>query len=471
MLSILKISKPHLIIAHSAKVARLLLQVLLFVLVWQFLIRLIFLGSGYQEVFHNYSLDTLLSAFVHGLRFDASLLLRLFPFVLLLLIPLQFFVGKRFWGFFCVLFFCSLSYFSFLESLNIGYFLRSGTILSLEWWESHKNLGLTFEVIEQEVGWFFWLALFLFLLGHACLTYYALYKPCLRCVDVKKSVSLVDVLLVPVFLLVLLIIARGGLQWRPIGSIEAYFEDKFVAYLVVPTSFSVLENIAIDFDGGINFSLKKSGLKNPQFLSNEAANSIAKSMLENLEDNPVAASPFFRTHKPTSLPSQLKQVPQNIIVLSLESLPMAIVDAKFQSKLLMPFLHNLEQQALSFTHFYAAGFRSIQGFSASLLSVPSIGNYSYTSQEYRNRRQPSFIELLNHNGVFTSMQVQTHYDSFRLHSQAKALNFQQVISQEDTNLPREAYSSWGVWDYLSMPDIATRLQEADGRFFCLVHLA
>ena len=457
--------KQYFTFDHSTKLVRILLQLFIFIIVWQFVIRIIFFYSGYQEVFQNYSLTTHLLAFLHGVRFDASLLVRLFPFTLFLLIPLPFFVGKKFWGVFCVLFFCSFSYFSFLESINIGYFSRTGTILSLEWWESHRNFAVTFEVIEQEVGWFFWPALFVFLLLHGFLTYFALYKPCLYCVGRKKSVSLVDVLLVPVFILLLLIIARGGIQLRPIGSIEAYFKDKFVAYLIVPASFSVLENIAVDFDRGINLSLKKSRLKNPGYFSEEKANSIAKSMLANSEDTQLGSSPFYRTYKPTSLPSPLKQAAKNIIVLSLESLPMAILNAKFQGKLLMPFLHALEQQSLSFTRFYAAGFRSIQGFSASLLSVPSIDNYSYTTQEFRNRRKPSFIELLNQNGFFTSMQVQTHYDSFRLHSQAKLIKFQQVISQNETNLPKAAYSSWGVWDYLSMPDISNRISGVDGRFF------
>lgn len=279
----------------------------------------------------------------------------------------------------------------------------------------------------------FWV-LFIFLLILILISEW-LYRKTKR-VAVKKE-KIVRPILFNLFITLplLIIVARGGFQLKPIGMMEAsQFSNPENSALVLNTPFTMIK------------SYGKERLEIKHYYTEEEEKEIF---------NPVQIS-----HPQGILPDGT-----NVMIIILESFGNEFVGAFNQGVSYTPFFDSIIGQSLTFEYGIANGKKSIEAVPAIIASIPSLMDNPYISSPYANNKIESLASILKNKGYETAFYHGATNGSMRFDGFAAQAGYDHYFGRLEYNNDKHFDKTWGILDEYFNPWTAKELTKLKQPFF------
>ena len=388
--------------------------------------------------FTSLSVSQVLSAFVVGLRFDASILALAvsLPFLLMLL-PFGFSHRQWWQGIFGWSVYILLVFLIFLMITDLFYFsvvhrhagpevsaLGADTATTISMAVKDYPLALALFTIAVVAGIRLWRLLL-----------FPIPKP-----PEKSWQRLVNMV---VLLLVFAFIGRGGIQYKPISVSDAFFIDSAPAgYLALNGPFSILHAVAVD----------KPVVKD--FMPQPEATRITQNWLRGSGDQfGDPEYPLLRVNAGESVAAR-----PNIVVFLLESWDATNVDAMRAAegkptRGATPNFDTLAQNGRLYTNFHAVGQRSIDGIAALLSGIPTTPGMPSMGSGLEQNRLSFLGELAKVQGYSTIFLQSSNRGSFYVDAIAARAGFETYLGAEDIpelHTDKLHDSGWGTWDHSTL---------------------
>lgn len=245
-----------------------------------------------------------------------------------------------------------------------------------------------------------------------------------------------------VFLPILVIGARGGLQQIPINQSQSYYSQH-----------EILNNAAVNSA----FNLYISWFENRQFKDTNPfqymPNEEARSIVDSLFAKPNMAPPHILT---TQRP--------NIIILILESWSADLIESLGGEPGITPEFKNLEKDGILFTQAYAGGKRSEQGMAALFSAFPPHPYTSITVQPDKYRHLPSIVRKINGLGYHSSFYFGGQLIYGNIKSYIIFNEFHRIKEIYDFKLPRKE-GKLGIHDEYTLNELIHDLKAEPQPFF------
>lgn len=240
----------------------------------------------------------------------------------------------------------------------------------------------------------------------------------------------------------IIILARGGFQKKPINQSAAFFSKQVILNNAATNSAFNLFESAYTHEINLN--------KNP-FV--EMPYAEAKTIVNQL---------FIQ--KSDSIPEILNTTRPNIILLILESWSADLIESLGGEPGITPFFHSLEKEGLFFNHIYASGSRSEQAMFSIFSGMPAHPISSIIVHPEKYHGLPSWVHQLNKKGYFTSFYFggQLIYGNIKSYILYNEFNKVKEIGDFDPNIPR---GKLGIHDEYTLPDMAKDLDSVKEPFF------
>ncbi len=409
------------------------------------LVRLALLIIYYPQ-FQGLSLWDMLAAFIHGLLFDASIVILLSaPLLLLLNFPLRWLDAK--------LWFNSLAWLWFGVVVAMVFFLFADLIYFGEVSRHVANevtaMGNDYMLVIQLIP-IYAVHTLLFLIVAIVLG--LVWRRVLRLPVKAMRLSVVQYL---AFVFVLTAVARGGFGLKPIGIVNAYDRGSAeYGNLVLNGVFNA-----------VHASRKNSRGDEHRFYKKEEARKTALEHRQVLD----AEYPF------------VQQIPDrgngskkfNIVFLLLEGVSYKYIDALAGNGFgVTPNLDNIANNGISFSQFYSTGQRSIEGIQAVFSGIPVILGVPWIGMglEATNfSRIGTIADRHNYQTLFVQAGLR---NSYRLDAVSRALGFTQYYGMEDTkrilDYPDKEPPLFG-WDYETMMLFKEKIDNLRQPFLAFVY--
>jgi phosphoglycerol transferase MdoB-like AlkP superfamily enzyme len=250
-------------------------------------------------------------------------------------------------------------------------------------------------------------------------------------------------LALPLALLLMVVVARGGVGGKPISVGEAFFSN-------LPAQGYLALNGA--------FAMSRALLESPSPLKTFMPESEAVALVQQFlaSDDKVFADPQYPLHQ--TVRPKLKSDRPNVVVLMLESWGAQHIDTlrqlSGQAPLgVTPNFDALAQQGRLYSRFYANGQRSILGAESILASQPTFAGMPFLGEGIEQNRQSFLGELARSQGYETIFLQSSERGSLRFDAIAARTGFGTYRGAEDIpNLhehPKPA-DTWGTWDHNTM---------------------
>ncbi len=234
----------------------------------------------------------------------------------------------------------------------------------------------------------------------------------------KKAVIFCKVRTKIIFSFITLILSilcfRGGLQHKPMTSVEArLFPDTIANHMVLNSTFTLVK------------SFNKSSLERLHFYD-------GKKMLSLLNG-------------PTGTTQQHPQFKNfNVVVLILESFSKEYMQVRNPE--FTPYLNQLSHHAVSFTQAYANSRRSIEGVGAILAGIPALMEEPFINSEFSSNEFIGLGHLLTRKGYHTSFfhgakNGSMHFDAF-----SKSVGLQNYYGENEYPNANDNDGTWGIYD-------------------------
>lgn len=241
-----------------------------------------------------------------------------------------------------------------------------------------------------------------------------------------------------VTLIAVVILARGGLQTKPLTFVDAkIFDNTFANNLVLNTSFTFIK------------SLGKSSFEKEHYFSNDV-------MLAYLND------PYLKSTYAAVKPQKM-----NVVLVILESFSKEYIQKKDPAA--TPFFHQLQDNGVSFTNSYANGRRSIEGIAALLSGIPALMEEPFINSEF------SANEII---GLGTLLSAQDYHTSFFHGAKNGSMHFDQFTKSvgiknyfgksEYPNVSEDDDGTWGIYDEPFLKWMCQKLSDFPTPFFSTV---
>ncbi len=391
----------------------------------------LFFWLSYPDTFSQLSLYETLSAFINGLRFDASVLIRflILPFILMAF-PWSW-LDKRWWfDIWAWLFFIIVIASTLLLIADIIYFEHVKRHLSYELILIKDDVNFVIDFMRH--GYLGALALYLvFIIGLGWLWLTILKRP-------FKKDSWAPLKYIATFLL-LVIIGRGGISGKMIEIIDAYGTgNSAYGHLSLNGTFTSLV-FALNMDK-----------TNHHFFSEEKAVATLRQHRKIIDTRYPLMKKF--DGKPTGY---------NVVFVLLESWNFEHVDS-FGNKgyKVTPNFDALAAEGVRFTHFYAAGQRSIEGVQTTLTGIPALKGLPRLDAGIGISNFTRLGTIAKKNGYETLFVQSSNRDSFKISGITAAAGFENFYGKEDIPLigdyPDPEEATFG-WDYDSLMFFKSRI--------------
>ena len=247
--------------------------------------------------------------------------------------------------------------------------------------------------------------------------------------------------------LVMAVLARGGVQMKPIAVIDAYRHGNgSMGNLILNGMFS-----ASHYSISGHFIERK--------ITNEAEYLSALGILE-------PQDPTYPLEQKPAIISLKRNL--NLVVIMVESLSSKYIDGlSGESYGITPNLDKLIKSSRVYTNFFANGQRSVDGVQSILTGVPPLPGIPDMTALTAN--YPRLGNMARANDIRTVFVSSTNRESFSLDLIAKSAGFNEYFGREDYPLllsyPAEEAQRPLGWDYDAMMYLLQQLQESEGRFF------
>ena len=396
----------------------------------------------YPAQFDDLGLREVALAFVHGVRFDASILAVVFIVPLLLMnFPLRVVQRPGWFNFFAwLLYVLTLIMLGILVS-DLIYFGFISRHLGNEIMLLGDDGGFVF---EMALGSYKWVVL-TFGIGAALL--FAVWRKILTYKLAPARFMAVKYL---VMLLGLIVIGRGGFTNKPISTIDAFTTGE--------TRFG---NLVLNGVFTAAHASNNSKSINHHFMPLADALRTVRG-----ETAPVDPEfPLLTRYPP-------HKTNYNIVFVMLESWDPKYIDSYGANNLkLTPNFDALAAQGLKFDNFYAAGQRSIEGTQAVLTGLPVLAGMPVIGSGLELSNISRLGSIARSNGYSTLMVQSAQRVSFRMSSIASATGFDQFYGMEDIPMLRNYPDPQGArfgWDYETLMFFKNKLDTLSAPFIGMV---
>ncbi|PCH93940.1 MAG: sulfatase [Bacteroidetes bacterium] len=406
--------------------------------------RILFLAFSI-DYFNADTIGEWLFIFIHGLRFDISALLYLnLPFVFLHILPLKARSNRAYQKATFILFTVVTTLLLFANLSDVTYFdftFKRATSDSLIMFA----LGGDFIHLLPSLILDFWYLILIWIalivLGNRL---YKGIKVDLGLLAKQRSLMMNGAILA-IGIALVIIGGRGGLQYKPIGIIDAgnNISSQNMA-LVLNTPFSIMTTFG------------KEELRPPSYFNKEELNAIYSPL-------PIHA---YKGSFSDSLPT-------NVIIIILESFS-SEYSAFFNNSEIgyTPFLDSLAANSLAFSNCFANGKKSIEAIPSILASLPTLMNNPYITSVYAGNRLEGLAALLSrknyssafyHGGSNGTM----GYDAF-----TSVAGFEKYMGRTEYGNEGDYDGKWGIYDEEFFNFFLENIKEQKEPFFnCIATLS
>jgi arylsulfatase A-like enzyme len=390
---------------------------------------------AYPADFQGLSTAQVANAFLVGLRFDVSMAVVMIGLPLILVLLPFGWSHHRYWQrAWQWLIYLALLLFIFMMVGDAIYF---GNV--------HRHVGSEINILANDMDSMvgvvlrqYATALVLFGMGAVALAW--LWHKALVALPVKPRSPWLRLLALPFLFIGALVVARGGIDGKPLSVGEAFFSNTPAqGYLALNGAFAVSRALLED----------PPALR--EFMPAEQARALVQGVLAG--DGAVFPNPDYPLYR-SAAPGAPGKKP-NVVVLMLESWGAQHIDALRMARNeaplgVTPNFDALARTGRLFNRFYANGQRSIQGAAAILSSQPTFPGMPFLGEGIEQNRQSFMGELARSQGYETFFLQSSERGSLRFDAIAARAGFGTYRGAEDiANLhetPKPA-ATWGTWDH------------------------
>ena len=390
-----------------------------------------------------------------GVRFDLSVICKLLGLLnLFLLLPFAFRYNRYFLRVIALLGNTLMVVLLLIHLIDLGYYKIVGRRISFELFTMGTALKPTLEMglkdykPELIIG--------LILVGLTSWFWWLLWKVIFRLVPPKmKPQKTVGFFFLAVYLCLLVIGGRGGLQAKPIVENAAFRNsDLVLGHLSLNAPFTVLHQFTQDQAQKINW------------LSDQEARTTTRNLINKVETAqfPREGYTFYRQ---SASGTPQKRQDQNIVFIIMESWPahsVGILGSKYQD--ITPEFDQLAKKSRYYTRFFSNGTRSIQGIAANLLSVAALPDIALILSGFEQNKMFSLVDYLTQKGYDSLFLHGIYRGSFGMHEFARRVGYKRIIAQEDfPEYQKKSDGTWGIWDHIQFEFMVEEIERMKKPFF------
>jgi phosphoglycerol transferase MdoB-like AlkP superfamily enzyme len=382
-----------------------------------------------------------LISFLHGIRFDLSVIFVInAPLIILHIVPSAIF-KTRYYQFILKFFFYLLNLpalaFNLIDLVYFQYTLKRTTFDIFEYALISDDI---FNLIPQffKDFWFLVILLVVFII-----IIEIFYKKTF--VEPKSGASmkfngvlfLKSVGFFTFFSLLAVLSIRGGIQGKPIGVITAgkYSSAENIP-LVLNTPFTIMKTI------------ENQEIKPVNYFSDEEALALT--------------SPYIQFSSDKDFNSK------NVVILIMESFSSEYIGSISGRKSYTPFLDSIIGESYVFTNTYSNGKKSIEGIPAILASMPTWMNTPFITSSFSSNKINSLASILNKEGYHTSFFHGGNYGTMGFDDFCNIAGFKKYYGRQDYGTDKDFDGNWGVFDEPFLMYFADKLNENNQPFFSTI---
>lgn len=384
-----------------------------------------------------------------NLRFGLSTLsVYLAPYLFFALLPIPMKTEKWYRISLAVLYFIGLELIMVANLIDCGYFRFTFKRLTFDIF-NYLGVGGDFNsLIPQFLRDYWHIALIFIVLNIAlvivdrkiCKKYTVTAHTFTRRTLTKQSIVFI------VSVIVLFIFQRGGLQYRPMGILQAsdYATTQNTA-LVLNTPYTLFRTIG------------KSGLEPKQYFTEQEVEKIFSPIQK--PNNEVWADSLFTE------PLQVGKT--NVVLIIIESYAAEYLKTYNKKVSYTPFLDSLAQYSLVFQG-YSNGKRSIDGIPAIVSSMPLLTEESYITSSYSGNKLGSIANTLKEEKYNTAFYHGGYNGTMNFNVFANHVGYEKYYGKDEYNNDKDYDGNWGIFDEPFLQYMAKQINHTQQPFLSTV---
>lgn len=394
-----------------------------------FLCRLIFFVYNFQS-FSNSSFSDLADAFLGGVLFDLSAIIYVNLLYIILFVPTIFMSTNIVYEQILKWVYLISNFAGILFNIiDIEYYRFQKKRTGFELFSGENDI---IKILPSYLKDYWWLILISVLLTVILYKYYQ--KTRQYSTQERKPFIALKVISTLLFLGLLIILMRGGLQTKPIQTISAsQWSNPQNASLVLNTPFTIIQSIG------------KKTLSEKNFFQEKELDSICNINLNYKSD-------FLFTQK-------------NVVVIILESFSNEYIGLLNNKELYSPFLDSLMQEGFLFENAFANGKKSNEALPSIIASIPSLMDEAYTGSVYQANEINGLPALLKTKGYSSSFFHGGFNGTMNFDAFAKKAGFDQYYGMNEYSNISDFDGNWGIYDEPFLQFFAKTLGSSPKPFF------
>jgi len=252
-------------------------------------------------------------------------------------------------------------------------------------------------------------------------------------------------------LLATVVLARGGLQVKPISENMAFRGPRMaLGHLSLNAVFTATKA----------FDSREEKLS---YYPPERALRIASALLGLPQPPPDPKFPLLRRQEEPPPATR-----RNLVVIVLESFSPQVIASMGGRKGVTENFDRLTRDGLLFTNFYASGTRSLEGIPAIVTGYPALPSQALIGSSLEQSALSSLAVILHDQGYATFFLHGAYRGSMYFDQFAARNGFERFIAKEDfPAAERKSDSTWGIFDHYSLERLHEELEAAKKPVFAL----
>ena len=394
-----------------------------------FISRLFFFINNFSS-FNITESISYLTPFIESLRYDLSILLYINSLVLLLIFfPFNLRLKKWYQKLVSIVFLIVNIPFIILNNIDIEFFQYNQKRITSDFIDLLFFGNDTIQILPSYLLTY-WPILLLTLFQVYILVKNSNFK--LKSVISNFKSFSNSLLIFLISVLFFIIGARGGLQLKPINTINAgELSNPIFSNLILNSPFTFLH------------SFKSEKLFSYNYFSDEELNNTISLNRNYISD---------------------KQKIYNVVVIIMESLSKEFVGFHNNHNL-TPFLDSLMNHSLVFTNAYSNGLRSIEALPAITASIPTLSNTPFISSVYAQNKFNSLPSILSKKGYSTSFFHGGTRGTMGFYGFSRKAGFQKYFGLEEYDNKADYDGTWGIYDEPFFNYFADKIKAETKPFF------
>jgi len=259
----------------------------------------------------------------------------------------------------------------------------------------------------------------------------------------NNNLRWVQSVIVLVFLGLLIIPARGGLQLSPLNQSSVFFcNNQFANNAAINASWNFMHSVTLmsQLNG------------NPyEYMKEEEALNLVKPLFE-VEG---------KTEQILNVSDSIKT---DVIFIVWESFTQKVLGLNIEGKSIVPYFKELRKEGIYFSNCYSSGDRTDKGISAVLSGYPALPKGSIVNHPEKTPKLPGLGKIFLDKGYSTSFYYGGEPEFANIKSYLIGQGFQNFITKESFS-DADMNSKWGAHDDVVMKKMLTDIQKIQQPFF------